>query len=233
MNNSAIMNSIIFFFSFLFLVTPWSMEFPGQGSDSNHSWGNVGSLANGTRPGIWTCVSELQRCCQSCCIIAETLNSIIFRGLALLYTWVAVLRTLAHLFGVSSFDSNPSFPGPQSRTSLWTSHRGWMTSGKLDESPGKAESQHLLGSGEKRRQDKRILFNQVASHLKRLDPSSERCDCISAKPWNMWVSETVFLCFSRPQNISRKPWGLLNGWLHRLAFTRSFIQINTYNNTAM
>ena len=76
--------SIIVFFS-LFLVTPWLMEFPGQGSDLSWScdlccsWGQHQIL----NPLCWaqdrTCIPVLWRCYQPhCTIVGALINNIWF-----------------------------------------------------------------------------------------------------------------------------------------------------------
>ena len=63
----------LFFFLF-FLAAPWRMEFPGQGSDPNHSCNPHHGCVSATsfKPLLlkardWTCVLVLQRCRRCCC----------------------------------------------------------------------------------------------------------------------------------------------------------------------
>lgn len=76
---------------------------------------------------------------------------------------VTILHMLAHLFirVVSPLDGSPGFSGPKSRILLWTRHSGWMTRGKLDESWGKAEPQHLFGGEEEDRTKRLFLISRL------------------------------------------------------------------------
>lgn len=66
--------------------------------------------------------------------------------------------SLALLLTASCLDGSPGFLGPKSGISLWTRHRAWMTRGRLEESWGKPESQHLFGGKEEERTKRLFLI---------------------------------------------------------------------------
>lgn len=128
-----------------------------------------------------------------------------------------VLHTLAHLLIVSFLDGSPGFYGPKS-------YSRWMTRGKLGESQGKAELQHLFEGEEEGRTKGLFLIRWLDIWRDWIPAQSTVIAFLPGSGTYGWVRQS-FCVFPDPQTAGRTEGHTLWDWVVP-SFSHSLIHWN-------
>lgn len=131
-----------------------------------------------------------------------------------------VLCTLAHLLKVSFLDGSPGFSGPKS-------HSGWMTRGKLHESQGKAEPQHLFEGEEEDRTKGLFLIRWLDIWRDWIPAQSTVIAFLPSSGTYGWVRQSFCVFLPDPQTTGLMEVHTLWDWIVP-SFSQSFIHWNRH-----